>query len=68
MKFAVKFVLDETLIVLVAFVLPSDQLENTYPLAGVAVTLTVCPCSYDPPVVDTDPPLPADIVTVYFVF
>ena len=68
MKFAVKFVLDETVIVLVAFVFPSDQLENSYPLAGVAVTLTVCPCSYVPPVVFTEPPLDADIVTVYVVF
>jgi len=52
-------------IVLVAFVLPSDQLVNTYSPWGVAVTETVCPASYSPPVVDTVPPSPADNVIVY---
>ena len=31
----------------------------------VAVTETVCPASYSPPVVDTVPPSPADKVIVY---
>jgi len=46
-------------------VLPSDQLVNTYSPCGVAVTETVCPASYSPPVVDTAPPSPADKVIVY---
>jgi len=45
--------------------LPSDQLVKTYSPCGVAVTLTVCPASYSPPVVDTVPPSPADKVIVY---
>ena len=52
-------------IVLVALVFPSDQLVNTYSPCGVAVTETVCPASYSPPVVDTVPPSPADKVIVY---
>ena len=54
--------------VLVAFVLPSDQLVKIYSPWGVAVTLTVWPCSYVPPVVETVPPPPADIVTVNLAF
>ena len=57
--------LNATVIVLVASVLPSDQLVNTYSPCGVAVTETVCPASYSPPVVDTVPPSPADNVIVY---
>jgi hypothetical protein len=38
---------------------------NRYSPSGVAVTLTVCPTSYSPPVVDTVPPSPADKVIVY---
>ena len=48
-----------------ASVIPSDQLVNKYSPCGVAVTETVCPDSYSPPVVDTVPPSPADNVIVY---
>ena len=51
--------------VLVASVLPSDQLVKTYSPCGVAVTVTVCPFSYSPPVVLTLPPSPAEKVIVY---
>jgi len=62
---AVNVELDDTVIVLVASVLPSDQSLNKYSPWGVAVTETVCPASYSPPVVDTVPPSPADNVIVY---
>ena len=62
---AVRLVFDDALIVLVASVFPSDQLVKTYPPCGVAVIETVWPASYSPPVVDTVPPSPADIVIVY---
>ena len=64
-KFAVRVVLEDTVIVLVASMLPSDQLVKTYSPCGVAVTFTVCRDSYSPPVVDTVPPSPADKVIVY---
>src|SRR6056300_738257 len=64
-KFAVSVEFELTVIVLVASVLPSDQSLNKYSPCGVAVTLTVCPASYSPPVVDTIPPSPADNVIVY---
>src|SRR6056300_1652523 len=64
-KFAVNVEFELTVIVLVASVLPSDQSLNKYSPCGVAVTLTVCPDSYSPPVVDTVPPSPADNVIVY---
>ena len=57
--------MEDTVIVLVAFVLPSDQSLNRYSPWGVAVTLTVCPDSYSPPEVDTVPPSPEDNVIVY---
>ena len=64
-KLAVSVEFELTVIVLVALVLPSDQSLNKYSPCGVAVTETVCPASYSPPVVDTVPPSPADIVIVY---
>ena len=45
--------------------MPSDQSLNKYSPCGVAVTETVCPDSYSPPVLDTVPPSPADNVIVY---
>jgi hypothetical protein len=51
--------------VLVASVMSSDQPVNTYSPCGVAVTVTVCPFSYSPPMVLTLPPSPAEKVIVY---
>src|SRR6056300_2072812 len=64
-KLAVSVEFEFTVIVLVASVLPSDQSLKRYSPCGVAVTETVCPDSYSPPVVDTVPPSPADKVIVY---
>jgi hypothetical protein len=64
-KLAVSVLVESIVIVLVASVLPSDQFLNRYSPWGVAVTETVCPDSYSPPVVDTVPPSPADSVIVY---
>src|SRR6056300_1543469 len=53
------------LIELLVSELPSHPV-NSYPSLGVAVTETVCPDSYSPPVVDTVPPSPAVTLKVYF--
>ena len=43
------------------------QPVNSYPSFGVAIMLTEDPSSYVPPEVETDPPVPAETVKLYWV-
>lgn len=62
-KLAVKFRFELTLNSFGLSVVPSDQLINTYPEFGVAVTVSVEPESNEPPELSTAPPLAAEIST-----
>ena len=42
---------------------PLDQLTNSYSASAVALTVTVAPSPYSPPVVSTEPPTPELILT-----